>query len=122
MAKSQITARLADLVRTDLYDENEVEKIVNAQNSRSAQSIPTTTFEDASGKTIHVYAFTTTHTMKKDTIETAIAGIEGVNAVKLLDQAMFYDRHPVYSESPNRFAWYKPKIRGSIRLTFEKKK
>lgn len=127
MANTQITTRLADIVRTDLYDENEVEKIVNAQNARPSQSIPTITFKNASGKTIYIYAYMTSNATGKDGLKTAIEGIDGVDAASVLDQAMFHDSHPIYNKQnpkigPNRFHGHKPKIRGSIKLTFEKKK
>ena len=122
MAITQITTRLADIRRTDLYDENEVEKIVNAQNARSAQAIPTLTFEDASGKTIYIYAYVTERINNKDSVKRQIEGIEGIDLAEVLDQAVFYDSHPIYSNQPNRFCGHKPRIKGSIKLSFEKKK
>ena len=125
MGTVQVKNNTAALDRTDLYQENEVPRIVAAQNARSAQAFPsqtltTITGDNREGSKLHVYAFTTSDPFNAGgrTVADSLAALANVSEAHLLGEADFSDS---YYNPKNRFANYQPKISGSIRLSFNKK-
>ena len=125
MGTIQNKTNVASLDRADLYQENEVDRIVNAQNARSAQTFPAATFttvtgDGREGDKIYVYAFTTSDsfTAGGQTVATSLVNLANINEASILGQAMFSDS---YYDPKNRFGAYQPILSGSIKLSFVKK-
>ena len=115
MATTQITKHS----RIDIYEENDAQRIVTAQNNRSAQSFttdPLSISEDDDETKIYVYAFTSP---KPVNIEN-IGGVENAKDISLIGKARFnedFDR-----PEGTKYANWAPLLSGSLRLTLAKKK
>ena len=114
MATTQITKHS----RIDIYEENDAQRIVDAQNARSPQSFPTASFDveetaDKPETKIYVYAFTSPRPIN-------LASISGVDDIKLLGKARF-DEDFDWPRGEKYINWA-PKLSGSLRLTMAKKR
>lgn len=102
--------------RTDFYQENEIDRIINAQKARSAQAFQSVSFPGgADGCNLYVYAFTTNVKVNESAYET----IPGIEKLEVLGRADFTDPSPAPYDT---YGPYSPILSGSIRLSLSKQK
>lgn len=94
------TPNIPSLERVDLYQENEIARIVESQNKGGSRSFPTTIFD--TGTNVYVYAVTTSSAEDFSTLQ-------GATVLGKADLSGGFDI-------------YRPTIQGSLKLTFTSKK
>lgn len=102
--------------RTDIYQENEIDRIISAQKARSAQAFPIASFTgEDDAYNIYVYAFTTNTKMNDSDYE----NVPGISEIAVIGKADFTDPSPAPNDT---YGPYSPILSGSIRLTLTKSK